>query len=87
MSKFGNRAVRFGVPGLPDFLGWLFPDPAKRWLVGHFLTIEAKSGKAKRNPNQAAFGLLAAKTGVCDGVAASYDDACQLFLSWGLKGV
>ena len=83
--KIGRRFVRFGVPGLPDFIGWLFPDRAKERPIGQFLTIEAKSGRSTRSPDQAAFGLLAAKTGVVDGVAASYDEAIALFRCWGLN--
>lgn len=76
--KAGNRFIRFGLPGIPDFEGWRFSD-------GRTLAIEAKSATGTLSPDQRAYAALAARTGVLVGLARSYDECAMLLETWGFE--
>ena len=71
-GKFGNRFVRFGIAGLPDFQGWLF-------RAGERISIEVKTEKGTITPDQAAHLDLSMRTGCYAGIVRSYD-GCAEFL-------
>ena len=74
----GHSFIRLGMSGQADFTGWLFK-------TGQRIEIEAKSQKGELSPSQVSFHALAQATGLLRGTVRSYDDACDLFQSWGLK--
>ena len=78
-ARMGNRFVRFGLPGMPDFEGWLFKS-------GLRLSIEAKAGIAKETPDQRSYAILARSTGVLHAVCRSYGDATAIFSIWHSQG-
>lgn len=78
LAKYGRRAVRFGIPGNPDWAGWDFK-------TGRTLAIEAKSAKGTLSPDQRAYAALAARTGVLVGLARSYDECAMLLETWGFE--
>lgn len=68
----GKQFVRFGLPGTPDFTGWLFKS-------GIRLSIEAKAVLGVLTPDQLSFASLARFTGTLHGVIRSYED-CDVWL-------
>ena len=68
----GKRYIKFGVPGLPDFMGFLFQ-------VAKFVVLEAKAEKGILSTDQAYFEVLANKTGILYGLVRSYQDAEAIF--------
>lgn len=70
-----KRFIRFGLPGVPDFTGWLFSN-------GRRIDIEAKTDNGKLSPAQKAYSGLCLKTGVMWGMARSYGEAAALFDLW-----
>lgn len=77
-AEIGKRFIRFGMPGLPDFQGWLF-DGGKR------VSIEVKADNGKLTHDQRAHLDLALKTGNLAGCVRSYRDCEILLKGYGLK--
>lgn len=77
-AKYESRFVRFGLPGTPDFSGWLFK-------TGQRIGIEAKTSKGKSSLDQIAHWGLAHLTNSLVGIARSYDSCAILLESWGLR--
>lgn len=84
--KTGNRFVRFGLPGIPDFEGWFFRDlNGDMCGGGSRFSIEGKAGKDPESFDQKAYALLAHRTDVYHGIVRSYDECASLLESFGLK--
>lgn len=77
-AKMGTRFVRFGVPGLSDFTGWLYNR-------AQGLQIEVKGPNTPLTIDQASRHLLATSTGILSVVVRSFDDMALACESWGLK--
>lgn len=60
------RAIRAGVPGMSDIIGW---------VGGQFVAIEAKSKFGRPTPEQKAFIELVKRSGGRAGIARSVEDA------------
>ncbi len=69
------RAVKVGVPGMPDLIGWTsagWREPAV------FVAIEAKGPRTRTSTEQAAFIELVKRHGGRAGIARSVEDARQI---------
>jgi hypothetical protein len=75
MRNERKRLVRFGVPGLPDFAGWLFS-------TGQRISLEVKTQEGKLTVDQQAYLALAYQTGILSAVVRSYKDCEQLLTEW-----
>lgn len=73
----GKRFVRFGIPGVSDYLGFLIPS-------GRICALEVKSESGSLTHDQRAFGALLGQTGGLWGMARSYQDAEKVLTGWGL---
>lgn len=76
--KIGRSFVRFGIPGLPDLMGWHFP-------TGVRVAIEVKTAEGVMNPNQKKHMDLAQATGCIAFVARSYQDVERELKSRGFQ--
>lgn len=79
-GRIGARRsfVRFGVPGRPDFEGWVF----SAGFAGLRIGIEVKTSSGRMSPDQKWHMALAEATGTLTGVVRSYDDMEKLLIGW-----
>lgn len=77
-ARFNTAFVRFGVPGRPDFEGWIFGS-------GRHFGLEVKSAKGAVSYDQRAHLALMAKTGALGAIVRSYEDTKQALESWEIK--
>ena len=68
--KMGDSYVRFGMPGMSDFIGQM--------KGGRMLAIECKSTTGKLSSIQAHFLVMVSKNGGVSGVARSVGDVVQI---------
>jgi len=77
-ARVGPRQqfVRFGVPGRPDFEGWVFAS-------GKHIGIEVKTSTGTQTPDQKWYFNLSCETGAQCAVVRSYDDMEGVLKRWG----
>jgi hypothetical protein len=77
VAMLGRRAVRFGVPGMPDIFGILAPS-------GRLIGIECKAARGQQTKEQVCFQAMMERHGAIYVLAKSVDDVDRALAALGV---